>query len=192
VIAASFARVTGVEERLAKSRAAVDGMHHWLERGGFERGEASKNPRRSANIGYGGERVSLEFDATAATKRYLPDSDFIYGVLSGAAHSRGWFLGSVYGIDDEAAFITPLPDSYQACALSFLALADAFTKTFCGHFGLDADSYLKTTHTRRRMLVRIADPSRGDFAADHVSYHAPRRSQVAAFHTAAFDPNRSS
>jgi hypothetical protein len=181
-----FSAQSAGAEQLRASSEAVDGIHAWLKTSGIERITKSPGARQTQSLRIGADRVNLEFDVTAATKRYLPDSPFIYGVLSGAAHSRGWFIGSIYGINDPDSG-TPLPDTYAACVLTALTIADALTKSFGTHFGIDYEPELKATHLRRTMLVRINDPGGDDIALDHRAYHAPhRKSEKAASYTAGF------
>lgn len=168
-IAASFARALRTTERLQANQEAVDEIHEVVDAAGFER---KLDGRRSVNIGYDGKRANLDFDVTSATKRYLLHSEFIYGFLSGAAHSRGWFLGSTYDVINGHE-VTPLPDLYQGATLSMLSIADAITKTLGEYFGLPIDPRLKATHARRHMLVRIGNPHRDDIVGDYRMYHDP-------------------
>ncbi|MFJ8896682.1 hypothetical protein ACIRCZ_19020 [Leifsonia sp. NPDC102414] len=175
-IAASFASALRSTERLEQTREAVDGIHQWLDDAGFERKADSRNPRRTTNVGYGGKRVSLEFDVTAATNRYMPHAEYLYGVLSGAAHSRGWFISSIYDSRDTSE-VTPLPELIQAAALSSLTIADPIIKTLGEHFGFPIETRLKATHARRHMLVRISRAQRGDLVVDYRAFHDPKQVQ---------------
>lgn len=139
----------GVEE-VDDARAQIAEMHGFLERAGFTRLPARREPF-TASVEIGGERENLKFNATEAFKRYLPSSPWMWELGSGVTHGRGWMLGSLIATTQTEAVSTDV-DVALSVGGAVVELADALARTAAGHSGVDVDWFLKKNHLRRRGL----------------------------------------
>jgi hypothetical protein len=175
------------DEQHRRSREAVDGLHAWLKKVGIDRGPKGTEGRRSVWVGLGGERVNIEFNATAAMKRYLDGEDYIYAVLSGAAHSRGWLLSTTFLPDDHEHVTTP-EHNHLTATLPLLDASEALVKSIGYYTGLDAEPLIKKTHFRRRALLAGRTKGNGFSPMSVEDYRSKRTTTMGPSFTA--EPGR--
>jgi hypothetical protein len=137
-------------EQATRINGAVDGLHAWCRRAGFTL-EPARNPRLTKSVALEGQRVNIEFNATSATSRYLPDADYAYAMMSGATHSRGWFITGMYGHGEPGE--ATLGQAHLSATLMVTFAADALTRTLGMQLGIPIDDALRKTDMRRRGLV---------------------------------------
>lgn len=140
------------EAQRTRAKESVDGLHEWLEKLGIERVQKGSGGRRTASLRFGGERSSIEFDVTAAMRRYLDGDEHSYALLSGAAHSRGWMLATTYLPDDEAKRTTP-DQLHMVATLPLLDASEALVRGLGWYAGIDSEPLARKTHFRRRALL---------------------------------------
>jgi hypothetical protein len=137
-----------------EERAAIvsrtDQMHKDLAAIGITRLPDRKNPRLTTNVTLQGEVANVRFNVTEAAKRYLSGVDFAWPLLSGAAHSKSWYINSSYGFEGEDnSAITKPEETHSFVLLLLLSASDALVDTLCSWTGLDPDPTHKKTHLRR-------------------------------------------
>lgn len=140
------------DEQKALATQNVDELHEWLGQHGFTRLRKGKDGRRTVKVGFQGAWSAIEFDATAAMKRYLFGEDYFYALQSGAAHSRGWLLSTTYLPDSPARRQTP--GQIQLVALlPLLDASETLAKSVAFYAGTDATAVIEATHRRRIALI---------------------------------------
>jgi len=127
---------------------AMTGMQELLTKHGFVLNYGKGTSRYALNVSYGDSLVNLKFNATDAGKKYMPGSQFLWPVGSGATHSRSWFTAGLAGSRSQLAIMTTSP---------ILDFADALADHLLGYVGLDATLFHQATHLRRRTLLQRAE-----------------------------------
>lgn len=149
----------GSDAKLAEVWEAVDGAQTFLSGLGFEfRFENSRQLVTSLTYRDGGRAV-IKANITEAATRYMPGSEQMWELGSGATHSRNWFTGGLDGPEDLLYImaVTPMFD-----------FADAVVDNIHGYVGLSTDDFHARTHFRRISLLQ-RDPRR-DSAVAQASY----------------------
>lgn len=135
----------GSDAKLAEVWEAVDGAQTLLSALGFElRFDKAGKLVTSLTYGVGG-RAAVKVNITEAATRYMPGSERIWEVGSGATHSRNWFTGGLDGPEDLLYImaVTPVFD-----------FADAVVDSIHGYIGLSTEAFHTKTHFRRVALLR--------------------------------------
>jgi hypothetical protein len=142
-----------VTEGRTRQSDAVDGIHKWMADTGLILGKRRPGDRFSSYVELDGVRANLKFNVTDAAKRYLTGLSFAYPMLSGAAHSRGWYLSTAYPFAGEEGDFTSPEQTYSSVVLIALGASDALINATYAHAGVDPLPILKKTHTRRKALI---------------------------------------
>lgn len=129
-----------------KRKARAD-LVAWYERHGLEVVWATRKGKPADEIvavRFEGEKASLNPQLTQMAQDFVPASPFLYGLLSGAVHSRPWLLSGLAGHHDDALrmFMGPLLD-----------ISDAYTVATCTYLGLDAAPFLARRRPRMKALL---------------------------------------
>jgi hypothetical protein len=131
----------------AEVRESIAAVHLQLEGSGFKR-LPGKRPERTINITFLGETENVNFNVTAAFKKYLVVGYWNWALGSGATHGRGWFLPHIIGTFDEPPLMGR-DEVAVTVTLQILELADSFAVALGGHTGSDIDEYQRKIHQRR-------------------------------------------
>lgn len=150
-----------------EARANIATMHQYYTKHGFTRAPA-KRPEFTANLGLGGHKENLSFNATDAYKRFLPVGYWDWAIGSGATHGRAWFLPNVVGTSDEAPF-ADADEIARTVTLQLLELATALANVLHGHAGVDVEEFQRKVHSRR-LGVSGADGTANGQAVHHRDY----------------------
>lgn len=142
----------------------TDKIHAWYSTAAVEC-IPHKNSRRTASVrfpdaglGRGYASAPTSMNATAAIQRHIPTSDDAYARLSGAVHSRGWMLESVYW-GDNGNVDAPTASVQWVTMRYCLDAADAMASAVCTYVGGDRTmlaELLGKSHTRRLELITAA------------------------------------
>ncbi|NUU19525.1 hypothetical protein HP550_19935 [Cellulomonas humilata] len=144
----------GSDEELATKKEARTDLVAYYAKHGFEVLTANKSGVSTGDITavvYGGSRASINHNITQLAGQFLPDDPYLYGMLSGAVHSKLWVLNDISESADEAirAIVAPL-----------MPVSDAYTNAICGYLGLDAGPILARRATRLNALMTRGSPPR--------------------------------
>ena len=150
-----------------EARENIRQMHRSLSDAGFQLFPDRREPF-TVSIGIDGERENLKFDATAAFKRYLPSSPWLWELGSGVTHARGWMIGGLIETTRTDP-ITSAMDVALSAAGAVVELADTFARIAVSQTGLDVDSFLKANHLRRRGITSWT-PNAPTLSVDHTEY----------------------
>lgn len=137
------------DEVLGKSEA-MTGMQDLLTEHGFVLNYGKGMSRYALNVSYGDSLVNLKSNVTDAGRKYMPGSQFLWPVGSGATHSRSWFTVGLAGSRSQLAIMATSP---------VLDFADALADHLLGYVGLDATTFHQRTHLQRRALLQRAEGS---------------------------------
>lgn len=152
---AQLAKFSGREAEVDEKRQARVDLIAYHERNGFEIRHATNKkglPRDEiAAVVYEGQRASTNHNITELATRYIPDAPFLYGLLSGATHSKLWLLN---GLGDDA------DEAIRAIVNQLIPISDAYTRTICTYLGLDPAPYVVRRDRRQVALVRRGSPMR--------------------------------
>lgn len=152
---AQLVKFSGREAEVDEKRQARVELIAYHERNGFEiRYATNKKGLPRDEIGavvYEGQRASTNHNITELVTRYVPDAPFLYGLLSGATHSKLWLLNGLGNDADEAI---------RAIVNQLIAISDAYTRAICTYLGLDPAPYLVRRDRRQVALVRRGSPLR--------------------------------
>jgi hypothetical protein len=115
-------------------------------------------------VAYGQQSAPIRRNITGLAQEVFGDYAFIYGLASGATHSRIWLTQGLEGtrLDLDRAAITPLLD-----------FSDAVVDTLGAYLSITVDHWLRATHTRRIALLP-RDPRIP--SVDFATYRDRRRS----------------
>ncbi|CAN5475794.1 hypothetical protein BH10ACT6_BH10ACT6_12710 [soil metagenome] len=159
-------------QELAAIAERADEMHTALATMGFTRVAGGWNSRYTTNLGLQGEVANVSFNMTSAAKRYIAGVDFAWSVLSGAAHSKSWYINSAYGFDGEDDSKITAPEETHALVLLLLfAASDAFVDAVCLWAGLNANALHDETHRRRIAVSQGIQSEMADFRS-YAEYRA--------------------
>jgi hypothetical protein len=152
----------GHEQDLQRVGTAVTEYETKLNKHGFTLKRNKKGDVDSVSYGQGIAPIRRNISRLAA--EVFGDYAFIYGLTSGATHSRIWLTQGLEGrrLDLDRAAIAPLLD-----------FSDAVVDTLGVYLSVDVDHWLRATHTRRIALLP-RDP--GVPSVDFIEYRARRRS----------------
>ena len=156
----------GSEAKLAEVWEAVEGTQALLAGLGFEF-QFDKSGKLVTSLTHGkGGRAAVKVNITEAATRYMPGSERMWEVGSGATHSRNWFTG---GLDGPADLL------YIMAVAPTFDFADAVVDSIHGYVGLSTDAFHAKTHFRRVALM-LRDPRRVSAAAraSYADYAAAR------------------
>lgn len=156
----------GSDAKLAEVWEAVKGAQTLLSGLGFEfRFDKAEKLVTSLTYGDGG-RAAVKVNITEAATRYMPGSERIWEVGSGATHSRNWFTGGLDG---------PADSIYIMAVTPIFDFADAVVDSIHGYVGLSTDAFHSKTHFRRVALLR-RDPRQASAVgqASYADYAAAR------------------
>lgn len=103
-------------------------------------------------VWFGGESASTRNNMTQLALKYMPEDPWVYGLLSGAAHSKPWLLT---GLSDDT------DETIRSLVMPLLPMSDAYTRAWCGYFALDAEPYLRARRPRLVALLEHGSPRRG-------------------------------
>lgn len=79
-------------------------------------------------IDYRGASAPTRLNMTSLLERHFVDRDrWLYSLLSGSAHVKGWFLEAPPEDADEGV---------RAIMLPLLQISEVYTRTLCAYFGL--------------------------------------------------------
>lgn len=102
------------------------------------------------SVVFEGQLASTNHNITEMAKQFVPDTPFLYGLLSGATHSKLWLLNGLGADADEAIL---------AIMNLLLPISHAYTQALCTYLGLDPTPYL-TRRTRRHIALSDNSPRR--------------------------------
>lgn len=143
------------EEAAEKERVRWD-LWGLMRRDGVqvtERLEKGKPTGEVGRVDFKGKSASPRLNMTQLLDTYFPTTDrALYGLLSGAAHVKGWLLE---GAGDD------IDESIQSIVLSLLQVSEVYAATWCGYFGLDVGPYRRATGMRRMAMVRTGGQHSG-------------------------------
>lgn len=133
-----------------------------MKRAGIElRLKGGDRSEEAKLVTYRGETSLLTPKVTADVGRFTPNSQSLWPLFSGAAHSRGWLVEGIEG--DEATV-------WSSVLLPMLDVSDALVIEVCAYIGLDPRPTLKKTHLQRRALIAMARPMEQGMHADWDTY----------------------
>lgn len=150
-----------------EARENIRQMLWFLSDAGFQLFPDRREPF-TVSIGIDGERENLKFAATAAFKRYLPSSPWLWELGSGVTHGRGWMIGGLIETTRTDP-ITSAMDVALSAAGAVIELANTFARIAVSHTGLDVDSFFKANHLRRRGITSWT-PNAPTLSVDHTEY----------------------
>lgn len=88
---------------------------------------------------------------TSLLERHFVDRDrWLYSLLSGSAHVKGWFLEAPPEDADERV---------RAIMLPLLQISEVYTRTLCAYSGVDETPYRRARGVRRMALMRTGSPT---------------------------------
>lgn len=124
------------------------------------------------SVTYGSAAAPIRRNMSSLATEVFGDYAFIYGLTSGATHSRVWLTQGLEGtrLDLDRAAIAPLLD-----------FSDALIDTLGTYLGVNVDQWLRATHTRRIALLP-RDPAVP--SVDFATYRDRRRSGGSVIETA--------
>lgn len=128
--------------------AGMVGMQDFLQLHGFVLDFNQSRPPYVHTISYGAARTSVKINMTDASARYMPETDYMWSVGSGATHSRNWFTAGLAGSRGQLAIMATAP---------VLDYCDALVDALDGYVGLDPAEFHRRGHVRRRALLARAD-----------------------------------
>ncbi|RMI03726.1 hypothetical protein EBM89_18580 [Cellulomonas triticagri] len=97
-------------------------------------------------------KAAFSRNITQLAQAYLPDSPWLYPLLSGAAHSESWLLS---GINTGT-----LEQSLNSIFMPLLAFGEAYARALCSYFGMDARPHLAANERRlKAMVLRAGTPA---------------------------------
>lgn len=102
------------------------------------------------SVAFEGQLASTNHNITEMAKQFVPDTPFLYGLLSGATHSKLWLLNGLGADADEAIL---------AIMNLLLPISHAYTQALCTYLGIDPTPYL-TRRTRRHIALSDNSPRR--------------------------------
>lgn len=137
---------------------SITGLHEMLERFEVERTPHKTDRFTTINVRLEGLTENVQFNATEAFARYLPNTPWQWNVSSGAAHSRGWMLSTLVDTSREPA-LTSYEDVCLAVGLTMLEVADAIVNTATGHTGVDVEALRGAIHRRRFGMTQWRQPN---------------------------------
>lgn len=126
------------------------GMVDYLQRHGFALEFNQSTPPYVRMIIYGTSRASLKINMTEASTRYMPGTDHMWSVASGAIHSRNWFTAGLEGSRGQLAIMATAP---------VIDFCDALVDALDGYVGIDPADFHQRAHVRRRVLLARANGS---------------------------------
>lgn len=144
---------SGEQDELEAKHAARDELVEYNARHGIEsvrrRDKHGVIQDEVAAVVYDGRKASINHNITQLAHDYLPEDRWLYGLLSGATHSKPWLLNGLTNDADEAirAIIAPL-----------MPVSDAFTKAVTLYLGLDGAPYLARHARRLQALMERGSP----------------------------------
>lgn len=149
------------DQELQEKRAAREDLVAYYARHGVEtiRQTDKKNRPLEAvgSLRFQGRRAPLEHNITQLAERYLPDDPYLYGMLSGATHSKLWLLN---GLSDDA------DEAIRAVLAPLIPVSEAYTRALCSYLGIDSTEYM-TKHRRR--LIALMERGSSPAAVDRSS-----------------------
>ena len=159
------------ETKLEEVWEAVDGTQKLLTKAGFEFRFDSKTGKLATSLTYGknGGRAAVKINITEAASLYMPGSEQMWEVGSGATHSRNWFTGGLDGHEDLLYIMAVTPT---------LDFTDAVIDSIHDYVGLSATEFHRRAHFRRTALLRrnpIQDPSVVQASYDEYAVKRSRR-----------------
>ena len=132
----------GQEENLRRVTEVVVEYETKLHEHGFTVRRNKRGYVESVNYGQG--TALIRRNITSLAEDAFGDYAFIYGLTSGATHSRIWLTQGMEGtrIDLDRAAIAPLLD-----------FSDAVIDSLGAYLSVNVDNWLRATHTRRIALL---------------------------------------
>lgn len=144
------------QEEIEEKRQTRVELERVLIRDGFRIDRAlDKKGRPTDAIGrvwFGGKSASTRNNITQLALKYMPDDPWLYGLLSGAAHSKPWLLS---GLSDDT------DETVRSLVMPLLPMSDAYTRAWCDYFALDAEPHLRARRTRLVAMLERGSPPRG-------------------------------
>lgn len=144
------------QQEIDEKRQTRDDLERLHTRDGFRIERATdRKGRPTETIGrvwFEGESASTNNNITQLALKYLPDDPWLYGLLSGAAHSKPWLLT---GLSDDT------DETIRSLVMPLLPMSDAYTRALCRYFALDAEPYLRPRRTRLVAMLERGSPPRG-------------------------------
>lgn len=152
--------------KLADVRTAMSQMHALLDGEQFDL-RFDKTGEFVTSIAYeGSARAALKINITDAAAAYMPGSEHMWSLGSGATHSRNWFTGGLEGPNDLLYIMIVAP---------LLDFADAVIDLTHGFVGLPTADFHNRAHLRRTALFqRRPDHGRSLMQASYSDYATVR------------------
>jgi hypothetical protein len=148
-----LSKFEGQEPELEKKRGGRSDLVDFYARHGFDVVRATSKRDRPADelsaVIYEGERASINHNITQLAERFVPGDPYLYGLLSGATHSKLWWLN---GLGDDA------DEALRAIVAPLMPVSDAYTRAVCGYLGLDASRYVARRRSRLAALMFRSSP----------------------------------
>ncbi len=142
---APLSQIPNGAEKLADVRDAMSQMNTLLAGDQVDL-RFDKSGEFATSVAYeGSARAPLKINITEAATKYMPGSEHMWSLGSGATHSRNWFTGGLEG---------PTDLFYIMIATPLLDFTDAVIDNTHGLVGLSTAEFHNRAHERRVALLR--------------------------------------
>lgn len=142
-------KFTADSGELAKKREARTDLIDYFERHGVEvlwkRDKRGHRTDVTNAVVFEGQKASFNLNVTQLAEWYLPDSPYLYPLLSGAAHSEFWLLN---GVRPNSA-----GEALNSVVMPLFVISAGFVTSACAYFGLDERPYLRSNERRTMALL---------------------------------------
>ncbi len=96
-------------------------------------------------IVFRGSKASFNHNITQLAEHYLPGDEWLYSILSGAAHSEAWLLAGKRA--------NSAGEALNSVVMPILPISIGYLRAICIYFGIDAQPYVTANERRLKALL---------------------------------------